>query len=98
MKKDLENIKDRYKITVPILTNQELDIFNNMLNIETEYKKIIKKVTDQVYKERECILLQQIIKKQEQKIDNIYKYLKQFEYDMETGGINIEYALKIIKE
>lgn len=94
----IENIKDGCKITMPIITYQELDKFNNMLNIETEFEKMIKKVNKQIYKERECILLQQIIKKQDQKIDNIYNYLRQFKYDMETGGIDIDYVLKIIKE
>lgn len=75
----IENIKDGCKISVPIISNQELDDFNNILDIETEYEKLIKKVSEQVYKEKECILLQQIIKKQEQTLENLIARNKELE-------------------
>ena len=73
------NLKDCCKISVPIVSNQELDEFNNILDIETEYEKLIKKVSEQVYKEKECILLQQIIKKQERTIENLIARNKELE-------------------
>ncbi len=66
--------------------------------IDMNLSEIVNKAIELKYRDKEITMYQYIVKKQKEKIENIYNYLEQFKYDMETGGIEIEYCLKILKE
>ena len=72
------------------ISEEEIRAINNNLN------DIVKEVIDKQIKDKDLALAQYIIKKQNEIIDNIKNYLKKFENDSETGGIDIKYALRIL--
>ena len=66
--------------------------------IDMNLTEIVNKVIECKYRDKEITMYQYIVKKEKEKIECIYNYLEQFKNDMETGGIDIRYCLKILKE
>lgn len=71
----MNNDKEELKISVPIITNQELEIFD--YDIETNYQTIINQITKTISRDREIIILKRVIKKQDDKIKKLQKLLKE---------------------
>ena len=57
------------KMSVPVMTNLEMAELDN--NIEKYYSNIIDKISDHIYRDRELITLQRIIKYQDEKIKKL---------------------------
>ena len=64
-------MKDEYKIEVPIISNQELTDFDSMLNNLEEFENMFTKISKHIYKDRELILLQKVIEKQQRDIEDL---------------------------
>lgn len=64
-----------YKITVPIITNEELKRLDNAL--ENDLDKIVQEITEVVSKDREIIILQKVIKKQQKRNKKLKRKLNQ---------------------
>ena len=54
-----------YKITVPIITNEELKRLDSAL--ENDLDKIVQQITELVSKDKDIIILQKVIKKQQKR-------------------------------
>lgn len=67
MKNKDKNIE--VKMSVPVMTNLEMEELDN--NIEKYYSNIIDKISDHIYRDRELITLQRIIKYQDEKIKKL---------------------------
>ena len=67
MLSDLED--NTFKISVPIITNEELERFNNYL--ETDLDKIVNEISTHISRDREIILLKKVIEKQSKEIEEL---------------------------
>ena len=80
---DIKRTENGFKVTENIDINAEM---NKMLNFTDEINRKI--ITDK----NECVI-QALLNR----INQAINYMEQFKYDMETGGINVDYILKILK-
>lgn len=70
-----DNKNNENKISIPIYTNQEIAEMDNA--IEQHYSDLMEQISNHIYKERELITLQRIIKFQDKKIRGLEaKYVK----------------------
>lgn len=67
MLSDLED--NTFKISVPIITNEELEKFNNYL--ETNLDNIVHEISNHVSRDREIILLKKVIEKQQKELEEL---------------------------
>lgn len=67
-------MEEEIKINVPIITNQELE--NLRCDIEREYDSYVDTILRTVSKEKDIIILREIIKYQDKTIDELKKLLK----------------------
>ncbi len=64
-------MSEEYKVSIPLITNKELEIFdNNIHEIIEEYSKMY-------FREKDQILTQRIIMKQEEEIDHLHTIIKE---------------------
>lgn len=70
---DLED--NTFKISVPIITNEELERFE--YSLETDLDNIVNEISTHISRDREIILLKKVIEKQQEKI-KILEYDKKF--------------------
>lgn len=76
MKKMIKKEKeDGYKITATIYTNEEMKRLDH--KIEFDLDNIVDQITNAVSKERETIVLQKVIEKQQKKIKKLKEDLKE---------------------
>lgn len=64
-------MKDINKIEVPIISNQELSEFDLMLHNVEQFENIFTRISEHIYKDRELILLQKVIEKQQRDIEDL---------------------------
>ena len=64
-----------YKITVPIITNEELKRLDSAL--ENDLDKIVQQITETVSKDKDIIFLQKVIKKQQKRNKKLKRKLNQ---------------------
>jgi uncharacterized HAD superfamily protein len=64
-----DNKNNEVKVSIPIYTNQEIAEIDNV--IEQHYSDFMEQISNHVYKERELITLQRIIKYQDEKIKKL---------------------------
>lgn len=79
-----------FKISVPIITNEELERFNNYL--ETDLDKIVNEISTHISRDREIILLKKVIEKQYKEIEELKNITKS--YDSFLGDEKIVIADK----
>jgi len=72
-----EEKDNKFKISVPIITNEELERFD--YSLETEMDNIVHQISEHVYRDREIILLKKVIEKQSKEIEELKKYKKYYE-------------------
>lgn len=70
-----EEKDDVFKISVPIITNDELERFN--FSLETDLDNIVNQISKHISRDREIILLKKVIEKQKEKIERL-NYDKKF--------------------
>lgn len=62
---------NEYKVSIPLITNEELETFDsNIHNIVEEYSKMY-------FKEKDQILTQRLIMKQEEEIERLHSIIKE---------------------
>ena len=75
MLSDLED--NTFKISIPIITNEELEKFNNYL--ETDLHNIVNEISNHISRDREIILLKKVIEKQQKEIEELKaSHIKKF--------------------
>lgn len=62
-----KNKKDEYKISIPLITKQELEQINNYQD------ELIDKLSKHIYHDKELIILQKIILNQQKEIEELKK-------------------------
>ena len=66
---DLED--NTFKISVPIITNEELERFE--YSLETDLDNIVNEISTHISRDREIILLKKVIEKQQKEIEELKK-------------------------
>ena len=66
-------MSEEYKISVPLISNQELEKLK--YNISTYYSDIVEKISETIAKDKDIIVLQQVIKYQDKKIKQLSMYI-----------------------
>ena len=66
---DLED--NTFKISVPIITNEELERFE--YSLETDLDNIVNEISSHISRDREIILLKKVIEKQQKEIEELKK-------------------------
>lgn len=64
---DEEKKSNEYKISIPIITNSEIEQIANYQN------ELIDKLSNHIYRDREMIILQRIILNQQKEIEELLK-------------------------
>ena len=92
MMSDLED--NTFKISVPIITNEELKRFE--YSLETDLDNIVNEISTHVSRDREIILLKKVIEKQQKEIEKL-KENNGYHLGFIDGGIakRYEYEDKI---
>lgn len=70
MMSDLED--NTFKISVPIITNEELKRFE--YSLETDLDNIVNEISTHISRDREIILLKKVIEKQSKEIEKIKNF------------------------
>ena len=85
-----EEEKDNvYKISVPIITNEELESLDYTL--ENDLDNIVQQITETVSKDRDIIILQKVIEKQQKEVEELDK---KFQFAVPVDVINDLYISK----
>lgn len=75
----LDEEKDNvFKISVPIITNEELERFD--YSLETDMDNIVHQISEHISRDREIILLKKVIEKQQKEIEELKEKSKKCEY------------------
>lgn len=82
-----------YKITVPIITNEELKSLDNAL--ENDLDKIVQEITETVSKNKEIIILQKVIKKQQKEIESYKERYENMKWYFDNQEDNLIHKNKI---
>lgn len=79
MKKKIKRDKvEHYKISATIFTNEELERLNHKIGINLD--NIVNQIIDNVYINRELIVFQKVIEKQQKEIESIKEYINSPEF------------------
>ena len=80
MMSDLED--NTFKISVPIITNEELKRFE--YSLETDLDNIVNEISTHISRDREIILLKKVIEKQQKEIEELKEKIKTFKIEDEN--------------
>ena len=86
MMSDLED--NTFKISVPIITNEELKRFE--YSLETDLDNIVNEISTHISRDREIILLKKVIEKQQKEIEKL-KENNGYHLGFIDGGIAKKY-------
>ena len=86
MVSDLED--NTFKISVPIITNEELKRFE--YSLETDLDNIVNEISTHISKDREIILLKKVIEKQQKELEKL-KENNGYHIGFIDGGISKRY-------
>ena len=86
---DLED--NTFKISVPIITNEELKRFE--YSLETDLDNIVNEISTHISRDREIILLKKVIEKQQKEIEEL-KEEKGYHLGFIDGGIAKRYEME----
>lgn len=84
-----------YKIEVPIINKKGLDDINNLM--QYDYDNFINKIAENVSKDKDIIILQQIIKNQDEKIKKAEKHIIEYKQKNEELLNTIETMKRNVK-
>ena len=82
-----EEEKEEIKINVPIFTNQELREID--FEIETNYRGLIEKISKNVSRDREIIILKKVIQKHDQEINTLNNVIDKMAEDIKQTNISL---------
>ncbi len=86
---DLED--NTFKISVPIITNEELKRFE--YSLETDLDNIVNEISTHISRDREIILLKKVIEKQQKEIEKL-KENNGYHLGFVDGGIAKRYEIE----
>jgi len=89
MMSDLED--NTFKISVPIITNEELKRFE--YSLETDLDNIVNEISTHISRDREIILLKKVIEKQQKEIEKL-KENNGYHLGFVDGGIAKRYEIE----
>ena len=88
---DLED--NTFKISVPIITNEELERFE--YSLETDLDNIVNEISTHISRDREIILLKKVIEKQQKEIEELKEKNKFLNWYFENQKDNFVHKDKI---
>ena len=86
---DLED--NTFKISVPIITNEELERFE--YSLETDLDNIVNEISTHISRDREIILLKKVIEKQQKEIERLKDKLNKIYNEIDNKNSQLVKAL-----